>query len=663
MKKIYLILSTVLLLLLAACDFTISINKTTMDNSSSTTNNTTTNSTTANNNPITNIGYFLEEIPTNYRKDYVTYDKTYMTSKAMEDKFNELSTNVNKTSNSIYESNYQQGLLDLFDIKNNVSLKITISNEELQKIHDDNTINKSNRELYHKCNLDITLNGLVYHFEEVGIRMKGNTSRGAIFNEDKLNLRHYKLSLTETFDDEEYGEEAKVWTTSTLRKERKNRNFFGLEKLDIRFNKNEDQTYIKELYAYEMYRANGLLAPHGNLMNVSMDIDGNLCNMGVYLGLETVDKNFLARNLKSDYATGDLYKCGWGSGSGATLNDSSDYLFGVENAFLGEFYTYDLKTNKKVSTHESIKSFINNLSNTSDIDNFISNNLYEDDFYKYLSVAYFLGDPDDFRGNYNNYYIYFSSTDNKAIFIPNDHDRVLGSMGGSNPLSSAGVYVTPFDNISGYGGETNQNLLVKSIFNKANSSCTKKYIEALEGVLDSGFMSIDKFNYYYNYAANLHSSYTQLSDIIKNSEVEFSIDEDNDPTSAYNLSVSVYFSKKLETYNNSINGEDIGGESIPQAKTDLSMTHYIRGVDGWSVSDNYIMATNGNALEITITISDKKEFKIYTTYNGSEYWLGYDIIDQEYSFSSVGDSGNISLNEAGTYKIRYDGQKIYIDKQ
>ena len=93
------------------------------------------------------------------------------------------------------------------------------------------------------------------------------------------------------------------------------------------------------------------------------------------------------------------------------------------------------------------------------------------------------------------------------------------------------------------------------------------------------------------------------------------------------------------------------------------MTHYIRGVDGWSVSDNYIMATNGNALEITITISDKKEFKIYTTYNGSEYWLGYDIIDQEYSFSSVGDSGNISLNEAGTYKIRYDGQKIYIDKQ
>ena len=53
-----------------------------------------------------------------------------------------------------------------------------------------------------------------------------------------------------------------------------------------------------------------------------------------------------------------------------------------------------------------------------------------DNFLKFEAVSYFLGNPDDLRNNYNNYYIYFNKSTGKMIFIPYDLDRCLGVTNG-----------------------------------------------------------------------------------------------------------------------------------------------------------------------------------------------------------------------------------------
>ena len=136
----------------------------------------------------------------------------------------------NKAPNDIYN--------ELFDINNKVSIYIDINEAELLKIqkdYEDFSSRGSKSPIYRMCDLVITINCDQYYLNEVGIRMKGNTSRTNFYDEAKgiYNFINYKLKFTETFDDEDdYKEdEIKVWEDTAARKERKNRTFATLEGL------------------------------------------------------------------------------------------------------------------------------------------------------------------------------------------------------------------------------------------------------------------------------------------------------------------------------------------------------------------------------------------------------------------------------------------------
>ena len=97
------------------------------------------------------------------------------------------------------------------------------------------TIHDPQREL--RITITTDKDAVSYQIKEVGARMKGNTSRTSFYNEDEgiYNYIHFKFDFQETFDDEEYyGSDCKVWETDALRKERKNRTFAGMEKLEMR---------------------------------------------------------------------------------------------------------------------------------------------------------------------------------------------------------------------------------------------------------------------------------------------------------------------------------------------------------------------------------------------------------------------------------------------
>ena len=246
----------------------------------------------------------------------------------------------------------------LFDLNNKITIQIDMPDAELQKLQDDyyhyNSFG-SKSPIYRMGTLVLTIQTAAgpvpYRMQEVGVRMKGNTSRTDFYNETDgiYKYIHLKLDFQETFDDEDdYGTDARIWDDEDLRDARKDRTFAGLESLEMRWNKCYDQTYLKETYAYTLYRAEGVMAPLTNLC--SFDWSGT--HMGIYTIVEPVDKLFLEKRLPEEEQGGDLYKCGW------PASFTSPDSIGVENENKGEFYVYDLKTNKKTSDHAALKNWL-----------------------------------------------------------------------------------------------------------------------------------------------------------------------------------------------------------------------------------------------------------------------------------------------------------------
>lgn len=577
--------------------------------------------------------------------DYAYYKDETKDVKNLESEIKGLAEIIKGQANDIYESKYQKGLLNFFDITNEIKFTININDSELKKLNSDHEIN--NKETYRVCNVDIELNGIIYHYENVGIRQKGNTSRGHITDGDgNINLRHYKLSFQEEFDDEYRGDKF-TFKSKEAQKYQKDRTFFGLEKLNIRWNKNKDATYLKEFYSYEMYRANKVLAPRSNLVNVLMDVDGVKQNLGVYLAIEDINKAFLKRNLKENYTKGDLYKLGW-SYEGARLDRLDNNLIGIEEQIKYDDkysqinFPYDLKTNKKTSKHEQLKAFLSKAINTS-VDgyyNFFKNDTIYESVINYLAVSYLLGDTDDLRGNYNNTFMYFVNGTNKMLLIPTDNDRSLGSTGGTgNPTNHHGVYNEPFDNQTGYSVNDSK-FFERSIFENGNSNIKNDYVKAISQVINNGWMNISKFESYYNKAYNNYKDDLNLGNRINGDKIEFNLIEANNVSDGWNLSTNEYMRLKVETFNNFIS------DPIEYSQ------YYFRGnINGWSYSKQYqLKIINGiPTIELYLENSDNCCFKVANSDWSIEF--NYNDLYDGSICESVGDHKNIKVNESGYYLL------------
>lgn len=494
-----------------------------------------------------------DKIALNDYGDYIEWINPYE-SKDLREEYARLSKEEVYSSNDIFEMKYQVGLYEFFNIENKVDVKINISNEELQKL--DTDYYKGNKESYRICNLDISFLGIHFHYEEVGIRQKGNTSRGQILENDKINLRHYKLSFEETFDDD-YTDTPKSWDDEDAYAYRENREFFGIDKIDFRWNRNEDQTYLKEYYAFEMHRNNGSLAPHSNPVHMVMNVNGNEQNLGVYLAVETISKGFIKRNIKKSARNGDLYKLSWGSGKGAEFNDTSDYLFGVEelvksgDGFYQNTFTYDLKTNKKTSDHSVVKAFINASKNSvgSSRKAMMQENSIYDEFIAFASALYVIGDPDDLRANCNNAYIYFANVDgaNKIVFIPIDLDRAFGSCGdGGNPTGNYSLKESPFSNRLGYGSSGASDLFNKMIVSSNSLEIREDYLNKLDEIANSKWLTSSHFETYFNLVKSHYENDLELGDLINYSRINISLDGSEDINGSGNLKMSTYLNAKRE---------------------------------------------------------------------------------------------------------------------
>ena len=326
----------------------------------------------------------------------------------------------------------------------NLHIEVSMSEDAANFINDYQSSTDSRyHDFYVPCTFRLTMDDQVIEMDEVGIRQKGNLSRTHMLEDNHFSLNslaHYKFSFKETFDDDEYTSInilqpfKKTWEDDSARKKRKKRTLFDMEKIDIKWNRNNDESKTKQTYALKTFRDNGVLAGNDTLSKVSLSIVGDTPITTTYEVMECIDSVFIKRHFNNEYADGDLYKCTYTDRGPA--NFSTSYTvgnqIGVEDNYNWYHPSYDLKTNKKKNTtHDKLRNLISVINDKTSSANTYKNKIQEvldmNSFMMYESIAYLLGNFDDLRNNSNNYYLYFPSEMNKAYIIPYDFDRCLGA--------------------------------------------------------------------------------------------------------------------------------------------------------------------------------------------------------------------------------------------
>ena len=264
--------------------------------------------------------------------------------------------------------------------------------------------------------------------ENIGFRTRGGAfSRNPIQDDEgNLNPSHFKLSFHEVFDD--------------LTSLNNGRTVFQMEELDMKWNRNEDSTYLSEKFALDLMADFGVYAAKSTLVKLYLKIGDTTTFYGVYTVFEPIDQLFLERRMTDIHAEGDLYKSLWQSYGAATLWDSYPYdAIGQKDASINYRPTYDIKTNKSSYDREALEGFIESVSqlNGEAFKTYIEAHFDVDRFIRYLAVNALIGNPDDYRSMGNNYYLYFDSFDEKWTIIPYDFDHGLGQ--GWNPYEDYSV--------------------------------------------------------------------------------------------------------------------------------------------------------------------------------------------------------------------------------
>ena len=541
----------------------------------------------------------------------------------------------------------------LFDRSNRIDIDIQMADEELMKLQKDFEENNKSP-IYRMGDLYITIttstDTTTYRVGEVGVRMKGNTSRCNFYSEEEgiYNYIHFKLDFQETFDDEEqYGSDAKGWESKDVRKARKNRTFATLEKLELRWNKCADATYLKEGYAYDLYRSEGVMAPHTNL--ASLDWSG--LHMGVYTINEPVDEVFLSKNLPQEDLGGDLYKLGW-THEGATFTKTDS--IGIEDEMKREFYIYDLKTNKKTSQHEQLKNLILSLNAPGVTKESYAELVDVDSFLNFAAVSYFLGNPDDLRHNYNNCYLYFLKSSGKAVIIPYDYDRCLGVTYEYNPAGDAVTTDNPFGDRTAathYEREQENPLYIYSV--DKGGYYVREFADVLARVASNIMLQPESFQAKFDQAKAIYGNDVNPDKDLKNDngrDLGFYL-EGRDG----NLSFADYITKKMATYRSYLSKvEEYAVIDLP-----VISNYYVRGdFNDWSVREGYEMVEEDGQWVYYANFNHNFSIKVYDKLN--DEWYGTDFFDENTTVEyTTNEHDNIELRP-GKYRIAFDPETLIV---
>ena len=270
---------------------------------------------------------------------------------------------------------------------------------------------------------------LVDTVQEIGFRIRGNTTRRLPYKNGEFRRAHFKIKFDKNFSFEKGTAEYE---------ERKKRTFADIEAINLKWGREGDQSdpsQIREIYQYDMMQKAGVFVPKTTSCHLILRVGSQSIDYGLYTMIEPIDDTFLEHNF--GHEDGDLYKCLWKKMGPATLSRTSaeGSKVGEGDAETGYEPTYDLKDGDLNSGR--LQQFIQDIRNYSgdDFKTYIDQNFDIDRFLRFTAMNVILGMPDDYWGMGNNYYLFFPEHSDKITFIPYDYDHGLG--GGWHPFNTA----------------------------------------------------------------------------------------------------------------------------------------------------------------------------------------------------------------------------------
>lgn len=242
---------------------------------------------------------------------------------------------------------------------------------------------------YHFSTTMMFDNGMVRDtFEEIGFRLRGNTSRASAKKSIKISFNTYEPG----------------------------RKYHGLEKLNINGEHN-DPSIMRSKLCWDMLRAIGVPASRCN--HTELYVNGTYA--GLYANVEHIDEEFT--NLRFGNNDGNLYKCLFP----ATL----EFLGTSPDLYKEEIFgrrAYELKNNLEEDDYSDLAQFIFILNFTS-VDNLpceLEKVFNVDNYLKVIAFDILTSNWDGPVFNKNNFYLYHNQATGQFEYIPFDLDNTFG---------------------------------------------------------------------------------------------------------------------------------------------------------------------------------------------------------------------------------------------
>ncbi|HEY2493811.1 MAG TPA: CotH kinase family protein [Paenibacillus sp.] len=262
-----------------------------------------------------------------------------------------------------------------------IDVKITIEEDDFQSMMD----NASAEEVK---TASVDYNGI--HYDNIGVRTKGNLSLRSVVSMDDSDRYSLKLSFDEYL------------SSQTL---------YGISKINLN-NNYSDASYMREYLTYELAEQMGLPTPGYSFVNVYV----NDKLWGFYLAVQQVDKQYLESNFGNSY--GALYK-------GEMMGTGSDLVW-IDD----KVSSYSGLAMKSESSNEDILiDMINELNHGTNIEKYLD----VEEALKYIALQVVTNNTDSYIGsNKQNYYLY----EDDGIFkvLPWDYNMAFGGLGKSSLL-------------------------------------------------------------------------------------------------------------------------------------------------------------------------------------------------------------------------------------